>query len=160
MVQLLDEIRHLEQQFGADAREMMATFEQEALKLCDDTEDLILDMSRPAQPTEFNHLMRNLHTMKGIIAQSGLKSLSHLIHTIEDQMVRFKERPDTDLNEASASFVSFLDNLRRFVQLAQNPGDSEAIISIGSTLEVSTLWPSPIRSSKRSGSSIIPKRII
>jgi two-component system chemotaxis sensor kinase CheA len=137
MVRLLEEIQHLEQQFGADAQEMMATFEQEALKLCDDTEDLILDMTRPAQPAEFNHLMRNLHTMKGITAQSGLKSLSHLIHTIEDNMVGFKERSDIDLNGASASFVSFLDNLRHFVQIVQNPADSEALISIGSTLEVS-----------------------
>lgn len=137
MVRLLEEIQHLEQQFGADAREMMATFEQEALKLCDDTEDLILDMSRPAQPTEFNHLMRNLHTLKGITAQSGLKSLSHLIHTIEDQMVGFKDRSDCDLHGASASFVSFLDNLRHLVQIAQNPGNEEALISIGSTLEVS-----------------------
>jgi len=136
-MQLLSDLQQLEKLYGPDARDMIATFCAESGNLCDDMEDLLLEMGSPPQTNEYNRLMRDMHTMKGITAQSGLKSLSHLIHGIEDHLVPFKGRSDVDLQPAIASFVSFIDQLRQFIQMVAQPLDPVSMDTIWNALEIS-----------------------
>ncbi len=137
-MQLLDDLKILQKNFGSDAAEMLKTFREEALSLADDTEELLLEMSQPPQTVEFNHLMRNMHTLKGITAQTGFVYLSKIIHSIEDQLVQLKDQKLTNLSSGRASFVQFIDILRSFILRLEDPNYIEAIKIISNEIEISS----------------------
>ncbi len=117
---LHNDINQLETQFGSDSQAMLETFVAEVKGLLDDTDDLLMDSDDQIKNQEFNRLMRNLHTLKGISAQSGLHGLSRLIHQVEDSLVPFKGQDLIDLSGGSPLFVTWVDRFRQFIG-AVNP---------------------------------------
>lgn len=140
---LLNDIKQLEDQYGADAKFMLETFVTEVTGILDDTEDLLIGAGEKIGSSDFNRMMRNLHTLKGVSAQSGLKALAHLVHTIEDNMVAYKGQAEADLGEASGLFVVWIDGLRQFMANLSSKEDApldavwKSVETAGQNLNVS-----------------------
>ncbi len=116
MPEFAGRIKQLKGFFGKRYKEMLKSFQDESERLFEDMIDLFMESDHYPGEQEFDRILRNLHTLKGITSQNNLSEVSHWIHEIEEIFIGIRKNDLEFMPRTYQTMVPLLTSLFDFVR--------------------------------------------